>query len=108
MDNRYAKNVVCPFCKYEDNEWWDWIENHEEIEDCECPECGKLFTVEIMRDIKFTTYCQEEKHKYKFKHYLYAQKEDNKIPSEVWVCENCGDMDFKDIPEFKSKEQSNE
>lgn len=44
--------ATCPYCGYEDPDSWEYEEGSQEAE---CPSCGRVFDLEVVVDIKYTT-----------------------------------------------------
>lgn len=47
-----TRNIICPFCGYEDDNTWEQDESEEEIE---CCNCGRSFDVEVEYTVSYTT-----------------------------------------------------
>lgn len=56
-DKHYnTSNIVCPYCDYEEEDWWEVISDSDnDYENIECCECGREFEVSIHREISFST-----------------------------------------------------
>ena len=53
MDNtKYTKNIICPYCGYEDKESWEY----EDEGSWECENCENEFVVVRHIDITYSTY----------------------------------------------------
>lgn len=53
IDHVYTRNIICPYCRFEDKDSWEEEENEGKKE---CPDCEKEF--EFIRNvtIDYTTY----------------------------------------------------
>lgn len=45
-------NVTCPYCGYED---LDSREYEEGSQEAKCPSCGRMFDLEVVVDVRYTT-----------------------------------------------------
>jgi transcription elongation factor Elf1 len=57
IEHEYTRNIVCPYCGYEDLDSWEVDSGEEDLGIIECGVCGKEFLASRVIDI---TYCTEK------------------------------------------------
>lgn len=45
IKTEYTRNIVCPFCGYEDRDSWEVGKGQEGETETDCRDCGKTFLV---------------------------------------------------------------
>ena len=52
IDHKNTRNIICPYCGYEDTDSWEHEADRDEIE---CTECDETFKYEREITIDYTT-----------------------------------------------------
>jgi transcription elongation factor Elf1 len=55
-DHEYTRNIVCPYCGYEDQDSWEVMPREEDLGVIECGMCGEEFEAERDVNITYSTY----------------------------------------------------
>jgi len=108
VDYENMDRIICPYCDTESDEDFSYDEEEKELE---CEECGKMFLVKSDDD-SFTTKkmpCKKGHH-WKLRESFYKsnyQNVDEKgYESNVYVCSECDEWDFRPINPDTGKEYS--
>ena len=54
----YTTNAICPYCGDEDRDSWELTEG-----ECECGNCGELFTMMRIVTVEYSTYKKDPREK---------------------------------------------
>jgi DNA-directed RNA polymerase subunit RPC12/RpoP len=60
-----GNEIICPWCGYKNRDSWEQEDSDDEYE---CPDCGKVFELEVEHEVSYTTRKPEDK---------YSETEDN-------------------------------
>lgn len=77
IDCTNTDNIVCPYCGYEEEPDLHWIGNTTNIDDYQCDDCGKNFTLYIDYSVSFSSgkiTCKNNAHDYKIDSVYLHQK----------------------------------
>ncbi len=58
IDSEYTSNVICPYCGYEDDESYSYLNEKWEDDDIEiqCLDCHKEFSMSFQKDVTYSTF----------------------------------------------------
>jgi transcription elongation factor Elf1 len=60
IDHKYTRNIVCPYCGYEDRDSWEVCPEEEDLGIVECGRCEKEFYASRIVTVEYSTYKIEE------------------------------------------------
>jgi hypothetical protein len=69
IDCDYVDAITCPYCGWEDNDSWEMLMSDGDIEDVECGECGKMFSVSCSVSVSYSSQklCKENEEDHEWK-----------------------------------------
>ncbi len=106
MSNNHilTKNIICPYCGYEEFDSWEYNDDEGEIE---CPYCEKKFYYKRSITIKYTTTsnCEDNDEDHEWNEWEYIEIDKNwrdEILEEVndfymRKCKKCDEQDFMEL-----------
>lgn len=109
MEHRNERNIICPYCGWEDEDSWEFDSDEEVVT---CRGCEKEFNVTREIEVTYSTSrieCEPFKHDYKLDHYFISKRKHIKgdvwadLPENEWKyikiveCNICDDKDYIEI-----------
>lgn len=90
IEHEYTKNIVCPYCGYEEHDSWEF---QGECGETECGECGKIFIWSRNVEIDYSTrfHCEKNNEEHQWDEWRYVEWDEKMQIGDYYfrVCDRC-------------------
>jgi DNA-directed RNA polymerase subunit RPC12/RpoP len=106
VEHEYTKEIVCPYCGYEQGDSWEY---DGECDELECAECGKKFHYSRDISVSYSTSCDciENGNKHNWAEWEYIESDEDVLTKELheevndFYIRECTKCDKQEFISFK-------